>query len=820
MIDAVLESGSGLILRLLDEAERQTSFPGIRDVLRLCAESLEVDGCILWQIAQGNEPLSERRLIAAAQYFRGEPDPFWHYISMRYWTGRQVVRGLSSRIVRHDEIVEAMDDGNEDDPDFDLIQRFHIRSFATIPIHRRGKPWGALNLYTRNDKLPLPEICLSASPVAQAIPFLVENIARQTGVALLNDIREELRGGRWDAREGFRPATQMRVPLQSIIDKIRLAFGALEVSIYLENQVGGERRLELAATHWPWPETEKMLRYRSGEGLTGYCFAEKRPVRIPDLARLRDNDQDNIGEQYPGIAPLLNFDVEEAASSIIPGRVPPISWLGVPIAEEKPIGVLRLCGLKSGPYYFTELHQELLILAADQIAEWIANRTRLATAHQENEWLRRLVKGVAGLNHRVHESLTSGKPQQQQRLLADALAVANQAIPDADSFSIRLADEKKEELRYTETMGRAWELGSKQEVEARRALVFPLKGPGEDSTGAHVFRSNKVLSVPDVARSRWRCFPFPETKSMVIAPVSSGNKVFGTMEVRSNRAEFFTEHSVQVMELLGRQVGLYLFLADRLQELWNARRVLNESLEQQRETFENLAHQLKTPVILAVRRSNRLHGSAARRSPELLAETTALRAICRRSEHVVHNIGVFADLAGGKQISVDPATLFSAALIERLRDTAKDHSLLLDPEDKITFYVDESSFDALNQVIVQVDPRLLDQMIGNLLENAIKYSFRQSQIVIRGGLTRRQQYFFISVANRGQQILPDEAKRLAERGSRLDRVLKKEGSGLGLYLVRELLHAHKGELEIQPTNSNGVTEVRLLLPCMGRSLQH
>jgi signal transduction histidine kinase len=152
-----------------------------------------------------------------------------------------------------------------------------------------------------------------------------------------------------------------------------------------------------------------------------------------------------------------------------------------------------------------------------------------------------------------------------------------------------------------------------------------------------------------------------------------------------------------------------------------------------------------------------------------------------------------------------------------LQEIASDHALLVNPEHRVTLFVDEASFSVLDYATVQVDPHLLDQMLGNLLDNAVKYSSKQSQIVIKGSMVRHQQFFCITVANRGVPITPDEAKRLAERGSRSDRALKKEGSGLGLYLVLQMLSAHKGTLEIQPTNPNGVTEVRLLLPCLGRT---
>jgi signal transduction histidine kinase len=288
------------------------------------------------------------------------------------------------------------------------------------------------------------------------------------------------------------------------------------------------------------------------------------------------------------------------------------------------------------------------------------------------------------------------------------------------------------------------------------------------------------------------------------------------MEARSNHREFFTEQAVRVIELLGRQLGLYLFLADRLRDLRSTQKALSEALEAERETFENLVHQLKTPIYLSVRRSTRIAANARNRSFDLLSEAVALRADCRRSERVVGNVALFADVARGEKIGVHRSPLTLKYLIPYLHELVNEHALLVNPEHRITFVVDEPSFSLLDQVLVQVDLHLLDQMLGNLFDNAVKYSFRQSQIVIKGGPTRHQQFFYIGVTNRGVPIAPEEARRLAERGSRSDRALNKEGSGLGLYLVRQMLDAHGGTLEIQPTNSNGVTEVRLLLPCTGR----
>jgi signal transduction histidine kinase len=806
---------SAFAVALIAKGSELRSLAGVSEIVRLFVEEFGAHGGVLWQIAVGNSDLKDRQLIAAAQYFRGEKDVFWRQIGMNRWTGQQILSSDAPRLVGPEEIEEQAASA-QDDPDFQVLSQLGIRSFVVIPIYRKGNPWGSLNLYGREGELQECIAGSSAHAFAKLIPQLVEDIARRTGLELLTAIRNELRG-----RASHGTAGGRRDQLQKIVEMIAQTLGALEVSVYLESHAGGESKLQLEAARWPWPDEHKQNSYKPGDGITGYCFAEKKAVRIPDLARLQDHDQDEVEKKYPGITPQIRFDVHEVAKGLLPrsydGRVPPVSWLGAPLLDEHPLGVLRVCGLKAGPYYFTSLHEELLVLVADQIAEWIAEQNRFDHVKKENAWLRQLVKGVAGLNHKVHLGLTSERFQRHQ-ILTDALAVANEAIPDADSFSIRLAEDDNKVLRWAATLGKAWEAGSKQDIDKRKKMFFPLRGEKADNLGAQVFKTNKVVNKPDIWRLPDRCAPFPETRSLIIAPVASGQKVFGTLEARSNSPNHFSEQSVQVTELLGRQTGLYLFLAEKLAEARSARANLSDSLEQQRETFENLVHQLKTPVFLSVRRSARLFGMAQKRGADFAPDVAALRAICKRSEQVVTNIGLFADLARGAAIGVHPITLVRPGLIAQLKETVSDHTLLLNRNDGISFAIDEDSFVPLDQVIVQVDPRLLDQMLGNLLDNAAKYTFPNSQVVIRGGLTRQQQFFFIAVSNRGVPIAPEEAKRLAERGTRMDRALSKQGSGLGLYLVQEMLHAHKGVLEIQPTNSNGVTEVRLLLPCLGKEL--
>jgi signal transduction histidine kinase len=72
---------------------------------------------------------------------------------------------------------------------------------------------------------------------------------------------------------------------------------------------------------------------------------------------------------------------------------------------------------------------------------------------------------------------------------------------------------------------------------------------------------------------------------------------------------------------------------------------------------------------------------------------------------------------------------------------------------------------------------------------------------------------FIAVANEGFEVKPDEVPKLKQRGYRADNAVSAtgEGSGIGLWIVDEIMRAHGGGLAIMPTR-NGITEIRLMFP--------
>jgi len=96
-------------------------------------------------------------------------------------------------------------------------------------------------------------------------------------------------------------------------------------------------------------------------------------------------------------------------------------------------------------------------------------------------------------------------------------------------------------------------------------------------------------------------------------------------------------------------------------------------------------------------------------------------------------------------------------------------------------------------VTIQADARRLEQVLGNLLDNAAKYGDPSSNIDI--DLVRQPGQVQITVSSRGPGIAADQLSRVFERGERGTQASTgKPGLGLGLYIARGIIDAHGGRI--------------------------
>jgi len=108
---------------------------------------------------------------------------------------------------------------------------------------------------------------------------------------------------------------------------------------------------------------------------------------------------------------------------------------------------------------------------------------------------------------------------------------------------------------------------------------------------------------------------------------------------------------------------------------------------------------------------------------------------------------------------------------------------------KITFTIN-----AADEIVAMVDPLSLERILGNLISNAFKFTGPGGAISV--GLDQSASEVTFSVEDSGSGMEPAEVKRIFERFSRLDRHQQLSGTGLGLFVVKSLVSAHGGGIEV------------------------
>jgi signal transduction histidine kinase len=230
-------------------------------------------------------------------------------------------------------------------------------------------------------------------------------------------------------------------------------------------------------------------------------------------------------------------------------------------------------------------------------------------------------------------------------------------------------------------------------------------------------------------------------------------------------------------------------LGDTLDDLFER---LDAAFEAQRQFVANASHELRAPLT-----RQRALIQVALGDPD--ANFTSLRAAHERvlasEQHLEQMIDGLLALTRGqagleRSARLDIATL--AAQVVRMRD-AEATNLGLDVRA------------TLAPAPTAGDPRLVERLIANLFDNAIRHNIPEGYVAITTGT--RHQRAFMTVANSGPTVPLEEVPRLLQPFQRLHgtRTTHGGGNGLGLAIVDAIAAAHRATLTARPRPDGGLT---------------
>jgi signal transduction histidine kinase len=213
---------------------------------------------------------------------------------------------------------------------------------------------------------------------------------------------------------------------------------------------------------------------------------------------------------------------------------------------------------------------------------------------------------------------------------------------------------------------------------------------------------------------------------------------------------------------------------------------LQVAFEGQRRFIANASHELRTPLAVMGATVDVVLDNPASTPADLREMATDIRTAVDHAEHLIGALLILAHNERGLTVH-DGVDLSTVA--EDVLDTAG----LRDRRVHVT----------LEPAVISGDPVLIERLIANLVDNAVRYNTAAGEIWVSTRTVAGKSH--LTVANTGPPISPADVDRIFQPFQRLNDRASQEGFGLGLTIVASIAAVHGGIATARPRNDGGLS---------------
>jgi len=310
-------------------------------------------------------------------------------------------------------------------------------------------------------------------------------------------------------------------------------------------------------------------------------------------------------------------------------------------------------------------------------------------------------------------------------------------------------------------------------------------------------RKGAVLDEAEIAEFFDR-LPWPNetnARSMICVPLVSGGRTFAGLAVTSLKPSAYGNRELEIVTRVGGQVAGAVANAHLHGELQDASDELKDINAQKTDLMTTVAHELRSPLTAFNAFVDLVLDGTAGEVPE--KQRDLLLKASRSSMRMRNILKVFSHLEMAENARVPlTVTMFD---IENLIASALELFQAAARHAGVTVTFERTG----NLRMVEGDRQAIDQVISNLVSNAIKYSRENGHVLVK--CVAQDDEVIVSVVDTGLGITGGDQERLFERFYRGSDPVKIRipGTGLGLYVSKELVSRHSGRIWCQSEKGQG-----------------